>query len=205
MEIAMLRAAAAYVRRIRRHGQWGCVGTAVSYETLAAPISRAQFLHELKSNDLGPSAKLFLMIDQIPMAAPARPLAEMVRCLECPSVVPLIQLPSARVLDRLAQPIGAAGYGLALRGDEGRDLTQLLAEIVTRFAADRRAFTWLGRLDRPEMVEAAANAGVRFATGMALQTGPFEALGDVPILPLKQPDGVVRELGSTKQPRSVRR
>jgi hypothetical protein len=185
MEIAMLRAAVSYGRRMRRHGQSGCVGTAVSYETLASAASRTRFLQELNASDPPPATKIFLTIDQVPMNAQARRIAEMLRSLERPTVIPTVHLPSARMLDRIPQPVGAAGFGLAMRGDEGADLTQMIAEIITRFAGDRGAFAWLSRLDTPAMLDAAKHAGVRFATGAALPHETHEGLGTIPALPLK--------------------
>ena len=185
MEVAMLRAAVSYGRRMRRHGQAGCVGTAVSYETLASATSRERFLQELNAADPPPATKLFLTIDQVPMNAQARRIAEMLSSLERPTVIPTVHLPSARMLDRIPQPVGAAGFGLAMRGDEGADLTQMIAEIITRFAGDRGAFAWLSRLDTPAMLDAAKHAGVRFATGAALPHETYEGLGTIPELPLK--------------------
>ena len=185
LEIAFLRATAEYGLKVQQTGQLCAIAAGVTYETLSGFHSRMRYLQALKFIAISRSCPLILQIEQIPEGTPLGRLAEIVAMITGPSIRVLLEFENIRSVPVLDIRLGVAGIGTALPDhcecDEGRQIAQL----VLRRSVEQKVFAFLERVGSPRLVGAICNAGIHYASGVALS--PDHALKGsepVPKLPM---------------------
>ena len=184
MEIALLRAAAAYGLRIEKTGQVGAISVGVSCATLCRPASRQAYLQALKASRIAPTSPLFLKIEQIPEGMPLCRLGEIAGLLIKPGVRVLLEFDQARAIPPLDIRLGVAGIGAALPEHCEKDDARLSARQLIARAPEQKAFAFVEGLDTPELVETAVASGLKFGAGAAFNAKSLSGLEEVPRLPL---------------------
>ena len=185
MEIAALGAALAYRARIVAAGQICAVNVGVSSDTLCCAQSRVQYVKALRAARLSPACPLFITIEQIPAGMPVSRLCDLAALVASPAVRVLLEFEQIRAIPHLNIGLKVAGIGAVL--PERCPLAQarqLMAILMSR-AGEQRACSYLHGLERKELVEMAAAAGLKFGTGLGF--GPlrgFTGLEELPSLPL---------------------
>jgi len=185
MEIALLNAAAGYAQRVHAAQKVCALGVGVSYETLSGFHSRIHYIGALKAAQTVATCPLLLRVEQVPIGTPLGRLAEMVAMLQIPNVRLTVAFHSLRNLPQLDVRLGAVGLGASLKNWDGGDLAAASKKLARR-AADQKAFAFLHDIDSEEMLAAAAQNGIRFGSGRALdQNRSFSGEEAVPDLPLQ--------------------
>jgi len=180
-EIALLKAAANFARRVQEAQQVCAVGTSVSYRTLSSFNARIRYIGALKSV---PSATPFLLkIEKIPEGTPLSRLAELIAMLRAPHLRILAEFDGT--VPDLDVRLGAHGIGASLPDNCSLDKACEVLQSLRRRAMPQKKFAFVTGLASGALAQAASQHHVRFGLGCALGGGVQLAdMNDVPQFPL---------------------
>jgi hypothetical protein len=184
LEIALLRAAAAYGAKMEQAGQICAIHVGVSSDTLCGLQSRIAYLEALKAVRISPASPLFLKIEQIASGMPVGRLGQLAAMLAMPGLRLLLEFEDIRAIPHLNIRLGVAGIGAVLPDCCPPEKARLLAQHLQLRAQEQKVCSFLHGLDTPEQVEAVTGP-IKFGAGAGL--GPakaFSALAEAPRLPL---------------------
>ena len=181
----MLNAAAEYAHRVHVAGKVCSLGVGVSYETLSGFHSRIHYIGALKAIETIPTCPLLLRVERVAPGTPLGRLAEIIAMLNVPNVRVTVEFQSLRAIPELDIRLGVAGLGATLKSLDGGDPVAAVQKLARR-AAEQKAFAFLDDIDTAELFEIAAQNGIRFGSGSAIErTHCYSGEEQFPDLPLK--------------------
>jgi hypothetical protein len=181
-EMALVKAAGDFARRVHDAQKVCAVGTSVSYLTLSSFNARIRYIGALKT--VPTAAPFLLKIERIPEGTPLSRLGELIAMLGAPHLRILAEFDGA--IPDLDIRLDAHGIGAALPDNCSAENAGAILQSVTRRVAPLKKFAFVTGLANAGLVGAAGQHHVRFGVGPALGGGVHLAdLKDMPQFPLQ--------------------
>ncbi|HUO02727.1 MAG TPA: hypothetical protein VMU31_08115, partial [Rhizomicrobium sp.] len=185
VEIPLLFMTAAMAQRLHQAGEVASLMVGVSHDTVSHKETRTRYLRALKDVEVPVSCPILLRVEMIPDGAVLSRVAQIASLLAAPNIRVVLDFQNARQLPPFDFRLPAVGISAILPQACDAEQASKVAEKITRRAIDQKCVSFLHGLDTGTMVDIAEKAGVKFATGKALDKGTeFTGLEAVPQFPL---------------------
>jgi hypothetical protein len=188
IEIALLRAAAAYAMRVHDDRKVCAVGVGVSYGTLSAFGTRIAYITALQKVRAPSSSPIMLKIEQVPEGASLARVAELIAMLRADNIRATVEFQVLGAIPEIDISLGAIGFGGGVPPGTTYDAAVRMMDRLVHKTKQQKIFAFLERLDTKTLVDAAHRSRARFGTGVALGTRHFGGLEDIPRFPLAVAD-----------------
>ncbi len=186
VEIPLLFMTAAMAQRLAQAGEVASLMVSVSHDTVSHRETRLRYLRALQDVEVPVSCPILLRVDMIPDGAVLTRIAQLASMLAVPNIRVVLDFQNARNLPPFDFRVPAAGIGAMLPEQCDSEQAAKVAERIVQRAQDQKCMSFLHGLDSSELVTIAGQAGVRFATGKALnKRSDFSGLEPVPQFPLQ--------------------
>jgi len=183
-EMALVKAAGDFARRIHDAQKVCAVGASVSYETLSSFNARIRYIGALKT--VPTSSPFLLKIEKIPEGIPLGRLGELIAMLGAPHLRILAEFDGA--IPDLDIRLGAHGIGASLPDNCTLESAGAILQSVTRRVAAQKTFAFVTGLANAGLVAATRQHQIRFGVGCALGGGVHLAdVKNLPQFPLQAP------------------
>jgi len=185
VEIPLLFMAATMAKKLNTAGEVASLMVGVSHDTISHRETRTRYMRALKDVEVPSACPLLLRIEMIPDGAILSRVAQIAATLASPNIRVVLDFQNARQLPPFDFRLPTVGVSAMLPVSCDPDQAAKVADNLVQRAADQKCVSFLHGLDTGELARIAEKAGVKFATGSALDKGAeFSGLESVPQFPL---------------------
>jgi hypothetical protein len=185
VEIPLLFMTASLAQRMGQAGEVASLMVGVSHNTVSHRETRTRYLRALKDVEVPVSCPILLRIEMIPDGAVLTRVAQIASMLVAPNVRVVLDFQNARQLPPFEFRLPAAGISAVLPHACDGEQAAKVADKIVRRSLDQKCLSFLHGVDSAELAAIADKAGVKFATGKALEwETEFTGLDAVPQFPL---------------------
>jgi hypothetical protein len=187
VEIPLLFMTAAMAQRLSAAGEVASLMVGVSHDTVSHKETRTRYLRALKDVEVPVSCPILLRVEMIPDGAVLTRVSQIASMLATPNIRVVLDFQNARQLPPFDFRLPAVGLSAMLPVSCDAENAAKVAEKVVRRALDQKCVSFLHGIDTKELTDIAEKAGVKFATGKALDKATeFTGLEAVPQFPLSR-------------------